>query len=445
MFITRKALPRRTFLRGLGATIALPFLESMVPAMTAQAQAAPAPLRFGAVYLPNGMPMASPLNYWMPSGPEGELQITPILKPLEPFRDQLTVINNLSRAGGLSVTDHAVSSAGWLSGAVAKQTEAEDIRVGITIDQVLAKQIGQDTPFPSLEFATEDFSGYIGGCVPGYSCAYMNTISWASETEPLPMEINPRVAFERMFGRPGTPEERLRRVREDRSILDSIAEEAAALSRAVGPNDRVRLEGYLDNVREIERRIQRAAARQSEDIELMAAPVGIPESFEEHMRLMFDLLAVAWQADLTRVFTFMTGREASQRTYPGLDMKETHHDTSHHGRSPEKMAQHAKINTYFTMLFAEFLEKLRNSPEGDGSVLDNSMIVYGAGMSDGQAHSAYPLPISVVGGLGGRLKGNRFLVAPEWSPVANFWLGVAGLYGSPIEQFGESTARYEIA
>src|SRR5690606_26456264 len=215
-------------LRGAGAAVALPFLESMVPALPAHAQTV-RPLRFGAVYLPNGCPM----DYWMPQGPAGKLEMTPILQPLEPFRDRMIVVNNLSRPGGLTVTDHAVSSAGWLSGAVAKQTEAEDIRVGVTIDQILAKHIGGDTPFPSLEYATEDFSGYIGGCVPGYSCAYMNTISWASETEPLPMEIDPRVAFERLFGRAGTAEERLRRWHEDRSILDSITDEAHALQRSV--------------------------------------------------------------------------------------------------------------------------------------------------------------------------------------------------------------------
>jgi hypothetical protein len=440
MFITRKSLSRRTVLRGIGATVGLPFLEAMVPAL-ANAQALKAPLRFGAVYVPNGCPM----EYWMPQGEAGALSLTPILTAMERHRRHLTVVDNLSRAGGKSVTDHAVSSAGWLSGAVAKQTEAEDIRVGITIDQILAKHVGQETPFPSLELATEDFAGYIGGCVPGYSCTYMNTISWASETEPLPMEINPRVAFERMFGRAGTPEQRHRRAAEDRSILDSIVAEAESLRRSVGPADRNRLEGYLDNVREIERRIEKTVAHASTAADALAAPIGIPESFEEHMRMMFDLLVVAYQADLTRVFTFMTGREASQRTYPGLAMKETHHDTSHHGGQAEKKAQHAKINSLFLSLFAEFVDKLEASPDGDGSLLDHSLIAYGHGMSDGQAHDSYPLAFATVGGAGGRIRGNRYLIAPEWSPIANLWLGVAGLFDVPIDAIGESNGRFELA
>jgi hypothetical protein len=435
--ITRKSLSRRTALRGLGSVIALPFLDSMVPAM---AQTAPrAPLRFGAVYVPNGCP----IPYWMPQGPAGKLKLTPILKPLEAFKSQLTVINNLSRAGGAGVTDHAVSSAGWLTGAVAKQTEAEDIRVGVGIDQVLAKHIGQDTPFPSLEYATEDFSGYIGGCVPGYSCTYMNTIAWAGEAAPLPMEINPRVAFERLFGRAGSPEDRLRRMREDRSILDSVADEARALQGAIGAPDRARLDDYLANVREIERRIQRTEARNSADVQL-AAPVGIPEAFEEHIGLMFDLLAVAYQADLTRVFTFMTGREASQRTYPGLGMTQTHHDTSHHAQRPENMEKHAKVNAYFTQLFASFLEKLRAAPEGDGSVLDHSLIAFGTGMSDGQAHNSYPLPFALTGGANGQLRGDRYLIAPEWCSIANLWVSVAEMFDVHLDSFGESTGRFEV-
>jgi hypothetical protein len=440
VFITRKSLPRRTVLRGLGTVVALPFLESMVPAMTALAQsAARPPLRFGAVYVPNGCP----IPYWMPEGEAGALKLTPILEPLAPFQSQLTVINQLSRPGGAAVTDHAVSSAGWLTGAVAKQTEAEDIQVGISIDQVLAKHIGQETPFPSLEYATEDFTGYIGGCVPGYSCTYMNTIAWGGEAAPLPMEINPRVAFERLFGRAGSPEDRRRRMHEDRSILDSVVAEAGMLQRAISAPDRRRLDDYLTNVREIERRIGRTEASNTADVSL-TAPVGIPESFEEHMGVMFDLLAIAYQTDLTRVFTFMTGREASQRTYPGLNMSQTHHDTSHHGQQPDKMEQHAKINTYFTMLFASFLERLRASPEGEGSVLDNSLIAYGTGMSDGQAHNSYPLPFALVGGAGGKLRGNRYLIAPEWTSIANLWLGVTDLFSLPMTSFGESTGRFEV-
>src|SRR5687768_9931886 len=285
MFVTKTALSRRTVLRGLGTALALPFLDAMTPAFARGRQRAGAPLRFGGVYVPNGAPIGnSPTTSWMPKA-AGELEITPILTPLAPHRDYVTVIGNLSRAGGRNATDHAVSSAGWLSGVVAKQTEAQDISLGITIDQVLAKQIGQDSPFPSLEFATEDFSGYIGGCVPGYSCTYMNTISWAGETSPLPMEINPRVAFERMFGRAGDPAARVTRMKENRSILDSIGDEARALQRRVTPADRARLDAYLDNVREIERRIQRTETRNASDVTL-PAPIGIPETFEEHAALM---------------------------------------------------------------------------------------------------------------------------------------------------------------
>jgi len=267
----------------------------------------------------------------------------------------------------------------------------------------------------------------------------MNTISWASETAGLPMEIDPRAAFERMFGRAGSPADRKARRSEDRSILDSILQEARSLQTKVGAPDRARLDNYLENVREIERRIQRTEARNATEVTPINAPLGVPEAFEEHMALMFDLLVVAYQSDLTRVFTFMTGREASQRTYPALGYKETHHDISHHARQAEKMEQHTRINTYFATLFAAFLEKLRKSPEADGSVLDNSLIAFGAGMSDGQAHNSYPLPFSLVGGAGGRMKGNRFIVAPEWTPVANVWLSVAGMFGSPLERIGEST------
>ena len=444
MFVTKTALSRRTVLRGLGTALALPFLDAMTPAFARGQQRTAAPLRFGGVYVPNGAPIGnSPTTSWMPKA-AGELEITPILTPMAPHKQHVTVIGNLSRAGGKNATDHAVSSAGWLSGVVAKQTEAEDISLGITIDQVLAKHIGQESPFPSLEFATEDFSGYIGGCVPGYSCTYMNTISWAGETSPLPMEINPRVAFERMFGRAGDADSRLRRMRENRSILDSIAEEARRLQQRVGTQDRARLSDYLDDVREIERRIQRTESRNAASVTAVNAPVGVPEAFEEHAAQMFDLLAVAFQADLTRVFTYMMAREASMRTFPALGIAEAHHDVSHHGNAATKMQQHAKITTHFVGLFANFIEKLKAAPEGDGSVLDHSLIAFGTGMSDGQAHNAYPLPFTLVGGAGGRLKGNRFIVAPEWTSVANVWLSVADMFGTPLDKFGESTGRVQL-
>ena len=444
MFVTKSALSRRTVLKGFGTALALPFLDAMTPAFARGQERAAAPLRFGGVYVPNGAPIGnSPTTSWMPKA-AGELEITPILTPLADHRNYVTVIGNLSRAGGKNATDHAVSSAGWLSGVVAKQTEAQDISLGITIDQVLAKHIGQESPFPSLEFATEDFSGYIGGCVPGYSCTYMNTISWAGETSPLPMEINPRVAFERMFGRAGDADSRLRRMHENRSILDSIAEEARRLQKRVGVQDRARLDDYLDDVREIERRIQLTETRNAASVTSVAAPVGVPEAFEDHAALMFDLLAVAYQADLTRVFTYMMAREASMRTFPGLGVTEAHHDVSHHGNAAAKMQQHAKIVTHFTALFGKFIERLKNAPDGDGSVLDHSLIAFGTGMSDGQAHNAYPLPFTLVGGAGGRLKGNRFVVAPEWTSIANVWLSVADMFGTPLDTFGESTGRLQL-
>jgi len=441
MFVTKRALPRRTFLRGVGTTMALPLLESMIPALTALAQTpAKPPMRFGACYVPNGATM----KHWMPDAAGPGFEYKTILKPLEPFRDRINVFGNLSRAGGKSVTDHAVSSAGWLSGAVAKQTEAEDIKVGISIDQVLAKRIGQDTQLPSMEVATEDFSGYVGGCVPGYSCAYMNTISWASETQSNPMEINPRTAFERMFGRAGTPAERQARMKEDRSILDSVTEEARDLQRKVGARDRSRIGDYLDHVREIERRIQRTEAQNSKNVLAVDAPLGVPDTFEAHAALMFDLLAVAYQSDVTRVFSFMMSREASQRTYPELNIPQTHHDASHHGGNADNMERHAKINVHYAQLFAAFLAKLKSMPEGDGTVLDNSLIFYGAGMSDGQAHAPYPLPLIAVGRGGGTVKGDRHIIAGEWTPIANLWLTVADLYGVRLESFAESNGRVEL-
>jgi len=439
MYLTRRALPRRTFLRGMGATLSLPLLESMVPALTATAQTAANPQqRVGFVYIPHGVIM----DQWTPAMAGEGFDFTPILKPLESFRDSVVVVSNLSRAEPSS--NHAVSASCWLSGVRPKRTDGPDFRSGTTIDQILAKQIGQDTAFPSLELATEDFTGLLGACDPGYSCAYINTLNWATPTTPLPMEINPRVVFERMYGSGGTREARLARMRTDRSILDFVTSDVRDLERSLGPRDRNRLDEYLAYVREIERRIQTAEARAGTEIDVPDAPVGVPESFEEHVALMFDLLALAFEADLTRVFTFMMAREVSQRTYPNLGVSDPHHTISHHGNKPEWIAAHAKVNTYHVTLLAKFLDRLRSTADGDGSLLDHSMIVYGSGMSNGNGHTGYPLPMVVVGQGAGRVKGNRHVVAGEETPMANLLLSVSDTFGSQLDRFGVSNGRVDL-
>jgi hypothetical protein len=437
MVVSKISLPRRTFLRGVGATVALPLLDAMVPAFTALAQSPANPARrFGAVYIPHGV-----INKeWTPPG--ANLEIMPILKPLESLRDQMVMVSNLTRPQDTDGGTHSVSTANWLTGTVAKRTIGEDFRAGVSIDQVIAGKIGQDTLFPSLEFATEDFAGQVGSCDPGYSCAYLNTISWSGPTTPNPCELNPRVAFERMFGRTGTADQRLAAIREDRSILDGLTSDIRDLRRELDARDGVRLGEYLDNIREIERRIQRAEEQNGTRVTPIDTPLGIPDSFEEHASLMFDLLALAFQADITRVFTFMLARELSMRTYANLGITEPHHPLSHTGGDPDKIVNHAKLNTYHLSLFARFLEKLRATPDGDGSLLDHSMILYGSGMSDGNAHSPYPLVLIAMGGVAG--KGNRHIQAATESPTGNLWLGVAEKYGISMERFGVSTGRVEL-
>jgi hypothetical protein len=439
MFLTKTALPRRTFLRGVGAAVSLPFLEAMVPAFTALAQTPAQPQRrVGFVYVPNGVILDS----WTPTATGAGFDMTPILAPLQPFRDRLAVISNLARPGGNSRNDHTVSQAGWLSGVLARRTEAEDIFLGPTIDQIVARQIGQDTPFPSIEVATENFTGYIGACTPGYSCAYSNTIAWADETTPLPMEINPRVVFERLFGGPGTPAQRRAAMVEDRSILDSIKEDLGDLRRGLGPQDTRRVGEYLDNVREIERRIQRAEAQTERQLVSVDAPVGVPDSFGDHVALLFDLLAVAYQTDLARVFTFMMAREASNVSYPDIGVTEPHHLVSHHGGKADKIAEHAKINVYHVQLFADFIAKLRATPDGDGSLLDHSLLFYGSGMGNGNAHEGYPLPLVAVGA--GAQKGDRHVKLGGETPLSNLWLGVANTFGTPLARFGDSSGELEL-
>ena len=437
MVISKLSLSRRTMLRGMGAALALPLLDAMVPAATALENTAAKPTRrFGAVYAPNG----AILEQWTPEVASDGFALKPSLEPLEPFRNKLVVVSNLMRAG-TTAGDHAVSAAGWLTGVYAKRTEAEDIRANTTIDQIVAKQIGQDTPLPSLELATADFTGYVGACTVGFSCAYANTISWSSPTTPLPMEINPRAVFERLFGQPGTTAQRSARRNQERSVLDFVGEEAKRLKIGLGARDRTRLDQYLENIREIERRIQKTEARNSVDATPIDAPMGVPESFEEHLALMYDLLAIAYQADLTRVFTFMTDRELSQRTYPQIGVPEQHHGVSHHGNDPAKIVKVAKINRYHMELFAKFLTNLASTPDGDGSLLDHSLIFYGCGMGNPNQHATNPLPLVAIGGWAG--KGNRHILLPERTPVGNMWLSVANRFGSPIETFGESNGKVD--
>jgi hypothetical protein len=440
MFVTKKSLARRTMLRGMGATLALPFLDAMIPAFTPLAKAAARPrLRFGAIYFPNGAIM----QQFTPKTAGAGFEFTPILKPLEPFQDSLLVVTNLTRSHpGSQVGDHAVSAAGFLTGVWPKRTEAEDVLANTTIDQIVAQQIGQDTPLPSLEVATEDFTGYVGGCSPGFSCAYLNTISWSTPTTPLPMETNPRAVFEHIFGEAGNAAERRSRMVKERSILDSVFEETSQLERGLGSRDRTRLGDYLDNIREIERRIQQTETRGGVQTATPDAPIGVPDSFEEHVGLMFELLAAAYQADVTRVYTFMMSRELSQRTYPQIGVTEQHHSVSHHQNNPEKMAQVVKINTYYVQMYAKFLTKLRATEDGDGSLLDHSLIIYGAGMADSNAHATDPLPLVMVGGGVG--KGHRHVQVPTRTPVGSLWMNIAERFGKPMERFGDAADKIDV-
>ena len=436
MVIRHLALPRRTFLRGLGASVALPFLEAMTPAFTASAAARTS--RFGAVFVPNGAIMEE----WIPKTGGAGFELPSILKPLDRYKDTLVVVSNLTRAHpGVVEGDHAISAAGWLSGVLAKRTQAEDVLAGTTIDQMVAREIGQETPFPSIELATADFTGYVGACTSGYSCVYTNTISWSSPTTPLPMEINPRAVFEWLFGRPGSPAERAARLNRTRSILDLISAQASDLQRTLGARDRQRLGEYLDNVREIERRIERAEARQSTEVTSVALPAGVPDAFEEHLALMYELLALAWRADLTRVFTFMSDRELSQRTYPQIGVGEQHHTVSHHGNEPGNIAKVVKINTYHIELFTKFLDLLKNTPDGDGSLFDHALIFYGGGMGNPNQHASDPLPILAIGGGVG--KGHRHIQLPPRTPVGNLWMSVAQHYGVTPPSIGESNGRVD--
>jgi hypothetical protein len=397
--------------------------------------------RLGFVYIPNGAVM----QQWTPAEVGAGFGLSPILSPLAPFRDQLVVVSGLAHGQAEPLGDgngeHSRASATWLNGVHPNQTEGADVRAGITADQIAAQGLGRETPLASLELAI-DLDGLVGNCENGYSCVYLNTISWRTPTTPQPMENNPRVVFERLFGEGGTTEQRVAEMRRDRSILDSVTDDLADLQRDIGAGDRARVAQYLDAIRSLERRIQLAEA-QSADAELpeLARPVGVPDTYEEHVKLMFDLLSLAYQADITRVFTFMLGRELGGRTYPHLGVPDPHHGLSHHRNDPEKLAKLAKINTFHMELFTHFLENLQSAPDGDGSLLDHSMVLYGGGLGDSNDHAHFDLPELVVGGGAGRLKGGRHLMYPKDTPMNNLLVSMLGKAGLPAEHFGDSSGR----
>ena len=440
MIISKKTLPRRTVLRGLGTAMALPMLDAMVPALSGISGRAAEPVRrLGWVYCPNGMAM----DAWMPAAKES-LELSTTLSPLAPYRDQTVVVSGLAQGQAEALGDgngeHTRATATWLNGIHPRETEGADVRAGKTADQIAADQLGRTTPLSSLELAIDqDF--LVGSCDNGYSCIYMNTIAWRDETTPLPMQNNPRVVFERLFGDGGSAADRQSEFRKDRSILDAITGDLARLQREVGAGDQARVTQYLDAVRAIERRIQLSEQKDTElpDLE---RPIGIPESYREHVELMFDLTALAYQVDMTRVFTFMLGRELNGRAYPEIGIPDSHHGLSHHRYDLEKLAQLAKINTYHVSLFTHFLDELANTPDGDGSLLDHSLLMYGASLSDSNKHLHFDLPLLLVGGGAGQLKGGRHLQYPRDTPMTNLLVSQLDKAGVRLDNgLGDSTGR----
>jgi hypothetical protein len=437
MFISKKHLSRRTVLRGMGATMALPLLDAMIPARTLLAQTAAKPTpRLGFVYVPHGAIM----NKWTPATEGAGFEFTPILKPLEPYRDYLNVVSGLGHKAADTTAVHSLSPTTWLSGVRPKATQGIDAYAGVTADQIAAQTIGQDTILPSMELATEDHAGLIGSCDRDYGCIYMNTLSWATPETPLPMEINPRKVFERMFGQGGSAAERAARIQEDRSILDAITAEARALQLQLGAGDRQTMSQYLETVHELERRIQRAEKSQGDEALLLPnRPAGVPFDYEEHIKLMYELMALAYQANITKVVTFMISREVSNRTYPQVGVTDGHHAISHHQNRAEAMEKNVRIQTYNVGMFGDFLARLKATPDGDGTLLDHITLLYGSNMSNSNAHDHFPLPNLVVGGAAGRMQGGRHLRYPDHTPMTNLLLTMLDKTGVKRESLGDST------
>ena len=441
MFVTKKAISRRTVLRGMGATVALPLLDAMIPAL-APAAATTSVRRFGVVYHPNGVIY----DQWLPKAAGANFELSPTLKGLEPFKNQLIVITGLfsdqAEANGDGGGDHSRACGSYLTGVHVKKSDS-NVENAVSMDQIAAKAFERETQLSSLQI-TADENSLLGSCDLGYSCAYSSTLSWLTPTLPLMAENNPRVLFERMFGSSDSTDPRVRasRLQQDRSLLDSVSERVNQLQRQLGSADNRKMSDYLASLRDVERRIQKAEEQSSKELPEVAQPAGIPADFDSHVRLLYDLQLLAYQADLTRVITFMYGREQTARPYPQIGIPEPHHPLTHHQQNPEKMDKCAKIQRYHIALFAQYLEKLRNTPDGDGSLLDHLIIQFGSGISNSDRHTHGPLPTFLVGGGAGTLKGGRHLVYPEHTPLTNLQLTLLNKLGVPSEKLGDSTGQF---
>ncbi len=440
MFVTKKSISRRTVLRGAGAAVALPLLDAMVPAFAA----APAPVRrFGVVYHPNGVIY----DQWLPTGTGKTFELSPTLKGLEPFKDQVIVITGLfsdqAEALGDGGGDHSRACGSYLTGVHVKKSDS-NVENAVSMDQIAAKAFERETQLSSLQM-TADENSLLGSCDLGYSCAYSSTLSWLTPTLPLMAENNPRVLFQRMFGSSDSTDPRVReaRLKQDHSLLDSVNERVHQLQHQLGAADNRKMGDYLASLRDVERRIQKAEEQSSKELPDVAQPAGIPANFEDHVRLLYDLQLLAYQADLTRVITFMYGREQTGRPYPQIGVPEPHHPLTHHQNNPDKMAKCAKIQRYHIQLFAEYLGKLRNTPDGDGSLLDHVILLFGSGISNSDRHTHGPLPTFLVGGGSGALKGGRHLVYPEHTPLTNLQLTLLNKLGVPAEKLGDSTGQFK--
>ena len=439
MIVTRKSLPRRTFLRGAGAALALPLLDAMIPPLTAQADtpADPARLRrLGFVY----MPMGCDVTRWTPPGGETLDELSPTLSPLDPVKKKVAVISNLELRNAYPGT-HATSNAAFLSAAKAKRTESTDYHLGTTVDQIAAQQIGRDTQLPSLELSM-DLLSVVGQCDNGYACVYQNNLSWSSPTTPLPSEAHPRIVFENLFGEEGGAGDRRGALKKRASLLDSVADELVRLQKTLGPGDRNRVNQYLESVRDVERRIQKAEAATKENpLPDRDRPTGVPAAYADHARLMFDLQLLALQGDVTRVITFQLARETSTRTYTEIGVPEPHHPLTHHGNDPDKIAKVAKINQFHVSLFADFLRKLEATREGNGSLLDHVLYLYGSGMGNPNVHDHVNLPIIVAGGAAGNMQGGRHIRHKEPTPLANLHLTLLDKVGVRLDSFADSDGK----